>query len=473
MPTALTVYLWDASGVPQRAGTGAALPGGGGGSGSDVPGAPQTVAATAGDTTATLTWDAPAVNASAVTGYRVGRDNGAGGEGWETIDGANVRSRTFYALTNGLEYDLWVEAVNGDAITGTRVTVQATPAQVSEPDPGNDSWGTTRNKYLHPFPVDSIWNRPIGANAVRQPANLGYQSAWNPYGWSVGMVTHDPDHLGLGPTDPIKTLTVTSAGSSHNGAQVRVPADLYHDGGLNGCAALLVASNPDLILQGQPITVSPGGNPKWTWTIPSGTETNLKTNADASRLGSHGGSRLSTLGGTLRPGELTDQEPIHHALKLNVHASRYLYGGGPAGHTWPADRADNSWNQSGHPERYGWRGATPPTYMLMGALLALPSAFSDLGYHPKVKKLIAALKNYGAYVVDNTAWAVYGLNMQDKVWDSNEFPHQNTTDARTFHEDLHYVITQLECITNVSAGATAGGGAAIASDLYAPATFSN
>jgi hypothetical protein len=46
-------------------------------------------------------------------------------------------------------------------------------------------------------------------------------------------------------------------------------------------------------------------------------------------LGAHGGSGLSALGGVIRLHEIgPDAPPIRHALKLELFAHQYYYGGG-------------------------------------------------------------------------------------------------------------------------------------------------
>ena len=60
-------------------------------------------------------------------------------------------------------------------------------------------------------------------------------------------------------------------------------------------------------------------------------------------LGAHGGSGLSSIGGTIRSGELLDTTgPITHALKIELFAHYYYYGGDAAPcYTWPAIGCDD------------------------------------------------------------------------------------------------------------------------------------
>ena len=79
--------------------------------------------------------------------------------------------------------------------------------------------------------------------------------------------------------------------------------------------------------------------------------------------GAHGGSGLSCIGGTLRVGELVPGAgPIRHVLKVNLYAARNLhYDDETRGYRWPA------------------------------------------------RIRAQAFQDYGAYVVDDTAWDVYAL----------------------------------------------------------------
>src|SRR5947199_350321 len=57
--------------------------------------------------------------------------------------------------------------------------------------------------------------------------------------------------------------------------------------------------------------------------------------------GAHGGSMLSSLGGTIRLGELVPGGAIRHALKVNLYGNDdYYYDGSTHGYRWPATTAD-------------------------------------------------------------------------------------------------------------------------------------
>ena len=146
--------------------------------------------------------------------------------------------------------------------------------------------------------------------------------------------------------------------------------------------------------------------------------------------GGHFGSGLSSIGGTIRHGELLGDGPIRHALKLKLWAKKYLSyeaQSNTPGFRWPAIRADsgagnlNSFNAYGTLEP---AKSNPVKGMVMGSLLAIPQSVTleSLGIDPKLKlylvlrKLFRTLQEFGAYIDDNTGWdahyfgAEYGVN---------------------------------------------------------------
>ena len=291
-----------------------------------------------------------------------------------------------------------------------------------------------RSKYTWPFARDSIWNMPIGSGARYVPAGLAAANAWK------GEVTTDQEIIAADPNAPLRTLS--APGQAGNGDQVRIPSDLQHDGSWNGCATLLRADNAT-VWSGQPLKLTAGGNPSWTYTTQSA-PVDLK---GAGLEGCHGGSHLSGIGGSIRVGELNSSTAIRHALKLNIYGSRFLYKSSTASgaYRWPAFNADSYWSQYG--------GTNPA--LRMGALLALPPN-TDLSRitNPKALKLAIAMRDFGSYVVDDTAWDVHALNMDKKVATSGEWPVGDTA----FHSQLQQVISQLAVVDNNAPGSIGGGG---------------
>ena len=294
----------------------------------------------------------------------------------------------------------------------------------------------TRDPLVWPFARDSIWNTPIGSGARYVPAELGPANEA-----SSRRVTVDPEHISVDPSAPVRTLSVP--GQAGDGARVRVTSELAHGGSWNGCSTLLTEDGRS-VWSGQPLVLTPGGSPTWRWTTQK-TPSDLRGDGVQ---GCHGGSRMSGLGGSLRLGELSGAAPLRHALKVNLYCEKYCYRGVSQADSkrWPAFTSDAYWAT-----RYN--GTVKE--LKMGALLALPPS-TDLGgiTHPKVRKLAAAFRDYGAYLVDDTAWDVHAVDMDAKVGKA-EWPAGADT---AFHAQLQTVFQMLSVVDNNSPTSIGGGG---------------
>ena len=103
------------------------------GSGSPVaPSAPQSLAATAGSGSVSLTWVTPASNGgAAITGYNVYRGTSAGGESATPVaTGVTTTSFTDTGLVNGTTYYYRVAAVNSAGASPQSNEASATPMLV-------------------------------------------------------------------------------------------------------------------------------------------------------------------------------------------------------------------------------------------------------------------------------------------------------------------------------------------------------
>jgi hypothetical protein len=172
-------------------------------------------------------------------------------------------------------------------------------------------------------------------------------------------------------------------------------------------------------------------------------------------LGTHWGSGLSALGGSIRSGELTDTVPIHHALKLNLWGKWLAYEGKTPGYRWPADRADGY-------AKTGYQGHNPN--LVMGSLLALPPDLTTkaLGITTKVgEKLFHALQDYGAYVSDDSGWDAIDLCAEQGVADQVDARYAEKLSGNTgaFYEDEVRLFRALKVVSNNNPGSVGGGGA--------------
>ncbi len=181
--------------------------------------------------------------------------------------------------------------------------------------------------------------------------------------------------------------------------------------------------------------------------------------------GAHGGSGLSCIGGTLRVGELLPGAgPIRHALKVNLYAARNLYYDEQTrGYHWPAKRADG---YAAH--TYGTKGE-PVKECRMGALLALPPspAIDQMGLETEPARMLARVfQDYGAYIVDDTAWDVYALvtewgpagRVQDEFERAWGFAINPRDRNNPWARDMDRIFTSLHVVANNAPDRIGGGG---------------
>ena len=185
-------------------------------------------------------------------------------------------------------------------------------------------------------------------------------------------------------------------------------------------------------------------------------------------VGSHGGSRMSALGGTIRLGELRPgQKGPPHALKMVLDAATMLAPCATKSgcFRWPARTAD------GYAARvYGRKGSSIPPGMKMGVLLALHRDLNiaSLGLETEPARQLAwTLQNYGAYVVDDTYDA--GLAFAVEVGPDGSLEEQfkrdygfrfeaRVRDGTPWRRDIQRLVSALHLIDNNSASSIGGGG---------------
>src|SRR5438876_3433067 len=266
---------------------------------------------------------------------------------------------------------------------------------------GNNPAVSGRDPLLWPFSRDSIWNLPIGSNARYVWAGIHHAT-------SMAYFT-DADILVLQPSAPATTVYANyddwGAGtrcSAQGGAlfTAPIPADFVvpgsHQGSPDGdtpnAAAAILAADGHTIIQTQPFARCAGQSPTSHYMF--GNEDLYGTG----ETGSHGGSGLSALGGTVRLGELVPGGTIRHSLKLNLDSANYYSGYG--GYRWPAVKSDAG--------GAGYGGALPEERM--GAPLALQPAFPVDTLETEPGKIVAAaFRDYGGYIVDTSGWSIYNF----------------------------------------------------------------
>jgi hypothetical protein len=360
------------------------------------------------------------------------------------------------------------------------IAVSATPSTAATASPAPQTFPTSRDPLKWPFKQGSIWNMPIGSNAQYIYAGIGWPTQY-------GM-TSDEDIIIMEPNAPLKDVVVNNAGWDGSktrcgsiqwgqlvfSQKVPVPNDFRTDPGYQGStpnhSAAILMPDGQTIKQTQPFHVCGfGGTVTSQYAFP---DDNIITGDGIQ--GAHGGSGMSSLGGTIRVGELVPGGVIRHALKLNLFAKKYLSynNDGSRGYRWPALRADGYAGDSGHPCGYGGRVSA----LEMGALLALKPDFNVGGLRTDAAKIIAqAFKDYGGYVTDDTCWDVYGIETE---WGSDgrvtdEFRSRwgfdfdnatlpsctNTSDNNCrWVKDLADIFTNLHVVNNNNSSNIGGGG---------------
>ncbi len=334
----------------------------------------------------------------------------------------------------------------------------------------DDASPTHRNPLVQPFDSTSIWNMPIGSGAHYVPATIAVPTA--------NTLQGDQDILVLTPTAPSTPIYENSA--AWQSTVSRCPYDqgpLFYSPPIptdfvvgddpvsdtpNNAFAILLSDNRTL-KQNQPFTRCTAGDPATTYnTFPD-----VDLYGDGAS-GAHGGSALSAIGGTLRIGELRPGgPPPSHALKLELWAAQNYYNDGNQAdcYRWPATTCDGYFNDSSSTLKYGGSNSA----VRPGALLAVPASVSvaSLGLTTGAAQLLArTLQNYGAYLVDDSAWSSVSVCVEYGPAGSFEEQFQsdwgfslNTNGTTTaFAKDVATILGKLEVVDNNASSSVGGGG---------------
>ena len=336
-------------------------------------------------------------------------------------------------------------------------------AQNYEPQPAS------RNPLKWPFSTTSIWNMPIGSNAE-------YTHAYIERATQAGM-TIDEDYIVMTPAAPLMDIYWSNAGWNANGnrclrnrdtplASWPIPQDFIvspqtWDGKTPNAGIAVLMPDGRTIKHSQPFAHCEEGG--------YATSQYMFDDADLygdGYYGSHGGSKLSAIGGALRVGELTPTSgPIRHALKINLYGRKNIYyDSATRGYRWPAKAADSYASSAYYKDR---KNPVVPDCR-MGALFALPpsTTISSLNLETEPAKILAlAFQDYGAYLVDDTAWDVWAIVTEwgpdgrfatefRKDWGFSFSTGVNTA----FGRDMIKIFTNLHVVTNNTAQSIGGGG---------------
>ncbi len=306
----------------------------------------------------------------------------------------------------------------------------------------------TRDKYTWPFASTSIWNMPIGSNAIYLPANL-------PVAQHFGI--DEEWHIKVAAGDPVRDIfEPTSWGNRWPGGkklgEMQVPDQLIIPDANpphtpNACAVFFLPDGKHIKQLEPACRVETG---KQIIGYPWPKDIDLYGEGIG---GTHYGSGLSALGGSIRLGELTGDKAIRHALKLNVWGKYLYYGNDVKGFRWPADRSDSYAANNYHGQN---------AKLVMGTLLAIrPSVkleSADLKTNA-AKKIFNALKDYGAYVTDDSGWDDYDLCAAREVLPEMSAVGVNLVgNSGDFYKDMMKIIPLLHIVDNNSATEKGGGG---------------
>jgi len=329
-----------------------------------------------------------------------------------------------------------------------------------------------RDQSTWPFAATSIWNTPIGSNASFVPAGIFSppfdlpQMFYSDDDYFIAAAAHDP---------PTPWYNQGWWGSPTGAAHCNVSGPLVESVpfpfnvtltafGENNGLALLLPDNAT-ILNMQPTYRCEAGGPLLALKIgnPAVAQCDIRGNGT---WGAHGGSSLSTIGGTIRLGELLPTAPpIRHALKLELNAATYYYGVARPGYVWPALNCDGYAFNATDPHHYG--GTNP--HLSPGALLAIPSttplATLNLTTIPAAR-IAAALQAYGGYLVDDTyeprgtLCAEHGVTDEFAAAYGWPFTAGATSGGggAAWYADMVAVFQALEVVANNAPDAPGGGG---------------
>jgi hypothetical protein len=357
------------------------------------------------------------------------------------------------------------------AVARASAAAQPPPPAAATVAPTAAPAATGRDPLRYPFASNSIWNMPIGAGARYVPAKLSGTPGNNIW---AGMPFVDEEKIVLRPSAPLTRLHHSSAAWSGKDrckpggglvVSVPMPSDYVVPHSTENNSAVFLMPDRRTIVQTQPLTRCTAGAP--------GTSMAKFANVDLygnGITGSHGGSGLSALGGSIRLGELRPGSATgpRHALKVNVYAKEALFRCARQRQCfrWPAVAAD-----SYAVGNYGSANHNRNAAMKMGALLAIPysTPIASLKLETAPAGQLAwTLQNYGAYIVDDTSAPGFALNAEDGPDGSKPAQFkadwgfdmaQKVADNTAWRRDMQKLVEALHVVNNNGPRSLGGGGA--------------
>ncbi|WP_299413451.1 hypothetical protein [Acaryochloris sp. IP29b_bin.148] len=311
---------------------------------------------------------------------------------------------------------------------------------------------SSRDKFLWPFSSESIWNMPIGSDARYQAAGIK----------PAPRLRSDEEYFfKLNGSDPRRPVYAPGSWRKRCRGKKKfmkislpVPDNLIipdaRQGKTPNNASAFLMPDGRTLVQLEPLARCEPGGSIYGWRYFPDVDI-----YEDGIGGAHFGSGLSSIGGSIRKGELVGDAPIRHALKLNLWGKKYLYySKNIPGYRWPADRADKY-----AAKQYG--GKNPE--LVQGTLLAITPdiTVSSLGLKTQpAKKLFHAFQDYGAYVVDDAGWNTHAIPLENSALKEfrRTYGYSFNSSKGPFYEDMMRVLTSLSVVSNNTPETVGGGG---------------
>lgn len=326
-------------------------------------------------------------------------------------------------------------------------------------DPSECGPGEPRDKNMWPFSCDSIWNMPIGSDAEYVDAYIGSKDVGFDIDWFITTSESDPavPTYMLGTWGPGRCTGTTPQEQAQwrpeAGEPLKVPYDLIIPDAVgnytpNNSSAFLMPDGRTLVSLNGTTRCQEGGPLYGNW---FGRQDIYGNGIE----GGHGGSGLSSIGGSIRKGELLNDEPIRHALKIDLWHKWLHYNSSlpTPGRRWPATHADSY-------AANNYQGSNPA--LVMGSLLAIPPEVTaeSLGLTSKVgKKIFQAMQDYGAYVVDDAYWDYNYLCIEQSAQQEySEVTGNQVYQDTEFQADFAKIIAAVKVVNNNGPNSIGGGG---------------
>ncbi|MBD3418796.1 MAG: hypothetical protein GF398_01635 [Chitinivibrionales bacterium] len=313
-----------------------------------------------------------------------------------------------------------------------------------------------RDPWFWPFAVNSIWNLAIHQNAQYIAADIAPHARY-----SVDVNYLLKEDSGDPQVNVYKNTSWGAGRCTNNGflfsmhfPNYLVVPDARQGSTPNNNLAFLMLNG--MVRQNNVLARCNAGGPVYmrSWYK----DIDPKGDGVTNSVG-QGASGMSSLGGTIRKGELVSDEPIRHALKFTIWADEYFYyqSNKSSCYRWPARACDSYADQSGK-----YRGINPK--LVMGILLAIKPEVSLSSQNIETepgKKIFAAMQTYGGYIVEDAAWDCWYFitekGVREEVQNKYGVNLKTGTNDGPLKRDMDKIVKLLHIIDNNSADNIGGG----------------